>query len=138
MNTMPKDTTLTPLQKTSIAERAQRIQSMRDMAAQETENLMGRIPRNTDVAPNARVPSSTQKRVATGMKGMMTQLGRVVKQEEATAVRQQAARDAANDSMLSTLAEKQLSIKTPTPKGSSRRKRKSRGGRKRRSTRRKV
>lgn len=135
MNTMPKDTTPTPSQMKLISERAERKQEMKDLAAEQTENLMGRIPSRTDLVEKMRSASATPKRVATGMKAMMTQLGRVEKQEGIDKARQEAKLDAANDSMLSKLAKKQLSI---TPKGSSRRKRKSRGGRKKRSTRRKV
>lgn len=131
MNTMPKDTTLTELQKRLISERAQRVQDMITKAAQQTENIMGRVDQRSDPFAKMRASRVTAKTVASNMKDMSAQLGRVIKQEGIDTARQEAKRDATNDAQLATLASRALTL----GKARSRRRK---GGRKKRSTRRKV
>ena len=103
---MPKSPELTPLQKKRILERAAAMQKMIDMGDLETEKLLGRDDPRSDPTSKIRSSRSTQKTVARDMKEASAQLGRVVKQEDATALRQEAKRDAANDSELAKLTSR--------------------------------
>jgi|688.fasta_scaffold00948_16 hypothetical protein len=135
MNTMPKDTSLTEAQKKRISERAKAMDVMKEMVERDDRSIMGRVDQRSDPFATIRPSRVTAKTVASNMKDMSAQLGRVVKQEEAEALRQTMKAEGVKFGDLVTRLEK---VHISDKKVGSRRKRKSRGGRKKRSTRRKL
>ena len=131
MNTMPKDTSLTEAQKKRISERAKAMEVMKEMIERDDRSIMGRVDQRSDPFATTRPSRVTAKTVASNMKDMSAQLGRVIKQEEADALRQGLKVDAKNDAELSKLASRALTL------GNARSRRR-KGGRKKRSTRRKL
>ncbi len=127
MNTMPKDTSLTEAQKKMIGERAAEKQKQLEKYQLMTDSIMGRDPKDV-------VEKMQRRKRAPGL-AMLARDRADATQQRLNAEKADAAaakKDAFND-----LAERIDKIHL-NGQGRSRRKRKSRGGRKKRSTRRKL